>query len=157
LIRGNANPPEKAISNPGKPSYTPTIMERIFRLFALICLMGLPLCCEAQFWNDFDVPPHSYVGGGRKLQDPVTLFLEKLERGEVTVTEANGLPLVKRLLAEFDVPESSQVLVFTKTSLQKETPGSVPGYEHLAEEEKRNLLEILIDTRESLPSFSDPS
>lgn len=76
--------------------------------------MGPPLCCEAQFWNDFDVPPHSYVGGARKLQDPVTLLLEKLERGEVTVTEANGLPLVKRLLAEFDVPESSQVLVFTK-------------------------------------------
>lgn len=81
---GNANQHEKAISDPLKLSYTQTIMSRFCHLFTVICLTSLPLCCEAQFWNDFDVPPHSYVGGGRKLQDPVTPFLEKLERGEVT-------------------------------------------------------------------------
>lgn len=81
-----------------------------------LCL--LPLSGVAQYWNDFELEPHSYRS--RELQDPVSLFLEKVDSGGVTVDEPNGKPLVKRLLETFDIPVSSQVLVFTKTSLQRD-------------------------------------
>lgn len=72
----------------------------------------------AQFWNDFEEPPHHYLS--HDLKDPVSSFLAKLNRGEIAVNEANGKPLLTRLLKEFEIPKSSQVLVFTKTSLQRD-------------------------------------
>ncbi len=82
---------------------------------ALLILWSVPLA-HAQFWNDYDLEPHDYRGA--ELDDPVTAFMERVERGETIIDEAPGKDLVTRLLQEFDIPLSSQVIVFTKTSLQ---------------------------------------
>ena len=74
--------------------------------------------CFGQFWNDFEVEPHLYRG--RELKDPVSQFLKKVRSGEIVVDEGNGKPLVERLLREFNIPVSSQIIVFTKTSLQRD-------------------------------------
>ena len=49
------------------------------------------------------------------------MFMKKLESGDVVIPadEQKGRPLLKHLLRELKIPESSQVLVFSKTSLQR--------------------------------------
>jgi len=76
----------------------------------------------AQFWNDFDVEPHSYRS--RKLTDPVSVFMERVNGGAIPAFEEEGKELVKKLLEEFKIPVSSQVFVFTKTSLQRDQVSS---------------------------------
>jgi len=73
---------------------------------------------QAEFFNDFVDPPHHYRETEKR--DPMTKLLRRIAAGEVEpVTEPQGKPLVKRLLRELDIPVESQVLVFSKTSLQK--------------------------------------
>ncbi len=89
---------------------------KICFFFLAWLLLAQPVA--AQFWNDFELEPHSYRE--RELDDPVTGFLERVNHGEIAVDEADGKALVSRLLREFDIPVSSQILVFTKTSLQRD-------------------------------------
>lgn len=81
----------------------------------LLFFPGLP--ASAQFFNDYELEPHGYFS--RQPKDPVTLLMEKVDAGEITLPEKNGKPLVERLLHELNLDRHTQVLVFSKTSLQK--------------------------------------
>jgi hypothetical protein len=59
-------------------------------------------------------PPHHYWT--RELRDPFTKFLRDQA---ATVPGGDEKAFVKRLLAALEVPESSQLLVFSATSLQR--------------------------------------
>lgn len=83
-------------------------------LFLLTLLTGF---APAQFFNDFDQPPHDYWKA--QMNDPMSRLLAEVERGEKTINEEPGLPLVRRLLRELNIPVESQVLVFSRTSLQR--------------------------------------
>jgi len=89
--------------------------------FSIPLAAGLLQLCAAtgaaQFFNDFDQPPHDYWTV--PMHDPMTELLRRVEKGGTRLDDAPGLPLVKRLLKELDIPEESQVLVFSKTSLQR--------------------------------------
>lgn len=93
----------------------------LFRTFALCALCGLvsALPASGQFFNDYAEPPHGYWDA--EVTDPMTEWLRKVEAGEVVIPEVeqSGRPLLERLLRDLGVPEASQVLVFSKTSLQR--------------------------------------
>jgi hypothetical protein len=82
-----------------------------------ILFLAFAPVASAQFYNDFELKPHGYFT--RKPQDPMSLLMEKIDTGEVKITEENGKPLVERLLRELKLDKDTQVLVFSKTSLQK--------------------------------------
>jgi hypothetical protein len=46
-------------------------------------------------------------------------LLERVRKGEINLDENPGTPLVRRLLEELQISESSQILVFSRTSLQR--------------------------------------
>lgn len=83
-------------------------------LFLMSCL-SLP--ASAQYFNDYDSPPHHYYSA--KLDDPMTRLLAEVEAGTKTLPKENGKVLVEYLLKELDMDPESQVVVFSKTSLQK--------------------------------------
>ena len=85
-------------------------------LINLIALATAPLAL-AQFFNDYDLEPHGYFS--REVKDPTTVLMKRVERGEVLINEHAGKPLVERLLKELALHKESQVLVFSKTSLQR--------------------------------------
>ncbi|MDP7495664.1 MAG: hypothetical protein QGI77_04500, partial [Roseibacillus sp.] len=87
-------------------------------LISLLALATSPLGM-AQFYNDYELEPHGYFI--RDAKDPATTLLKRVQDGEVLIKEANGKPLVERLLQELDLDKSTQVLVFSKTSLQRRT------------------------------------
>ena len=82
-----------------------------------ILFLAFAPVASAQFYNDFELKPHGYFT--RKPQDPMSLLMEKIDAEEVKITEENGKPLVERLLRELKLDKDTQVLVFSKTSLQK--------------------------------------
>lgn len=51
-------------------------------------------------------------------QDPLAKLIERIEAGEVRLNQWSEKGFLKSLLRELDVPVESQVLVFSKTSLQ---------------------------------------
>lgn len=89
------------------------------RLFLLPATLALATCpvAKGQFFNDFELEPHGYFT--KKPRDPMSLLLERVASGEARIEEPNGKPLVERLLRELGIDKHTQVLVFSKTSLQK--------------------------------------
>jgi len=88
--------------------------------FALLLSgLALPDLASAQFFNDYTGAPHHYWDAD--AQDPMTLWLKGVEEGKVTIPteEQSGRKLVERLLRDLKIPTSSQVMVFSKTSLQR--------------------------------------
>lgn len=79
-------------------------------------LLSLSLA-QAQFFNDFDVAPHSYYE--RTGADSFSQLLTKREKGEYDFGTETGLPLLQKMLDELNIPVSSQVLVYSQTSLQR--------------------------------------
>ncbi len=77
----------------------------------------VPQAVSAQYFNDFESPPHRYWTA--EVNDPMSKLVRRLEAGELKLEEEPGLPLLRRVLKELEVPEESQVLVFSKTSLQR--------------------------------------
>lgn len=65
---------------------------------------------------DFEQEPILYSSA--TATDPVARLIEKIKSGEAKVTWEPQHGYLKSLMAELKVPESSQVLVFSKTSLQ---------------------------------------
>ncbi|MGK0188896.1 MAG: hypothetical protein ACI9R3_004710 [Verrucomicrobiales bacterium] len=84
-----------------------------------LCGFAFPLLASAQFFNDYTVAPHNYWEAETK--DPMTLWLKDVEAGKRVVPEEqqSGRKLVERLLHDLEIPQSSQVMVFSKTSLQR--------------------------------------
>jgi len=62
-------------------------------------------------------PVHGY--NTRPVNDRFSRFLKSWEAGEASLDTSGDLPFVGSLLEELEVPVSSQMLVFTATSLQK--------------------------------------
>jgi hypothetical protein len=55
----------------------------------------------------------------RPLSDPVTLLQQRLDKGEASLKHEDGRGYLRPLLKLLGIPESSQVLVFSKTSFQQ--------------------------------------
>jgi hypothetical protein len=88
-----------------------------FAKLVVFSLVLYPLAVSAQFFNDFDQPPHDYWTA--EMHDPMTELLRSVDAGDVNLGHDPGLPLVRRLLAELEIPVDSQTLVFSRTSLQR--------------------------------------
>ena len=84
-------------------------------------ILLLALCASpagmAQFYNDYELEPHGYFS--REAKDPTTLLMKRVQSGEILIKEKNGRPLVERFLKELKLDKDTQVLVFSKTSLQR--------------------------------------
>ena len=73
---------------------------------------------HAQTWNDFETPPHDYW----KVPplDPATLLHHRLETKETKLAaDADPKTFLRAYLDALKVPVSSQVLVFSRSSLQR--------------------------------------
>lgn len=73
---------------------------------------------QGQAFNDFTLAPHLY--GAAKKTDPMSRLMTRAASGEFDFGKEDGLPLLRKILTALDVPESSQILVFSRTSLQRE-------------------------------------
>ncbi|MEX1094625.1 MAG: hypothetical protein WED34_01180 [Planctomycetales bacterium] len=67
--------------------------------------------------DDYERPPIDYEHG--PLADPVTKLRQRIERGEAQLEHDAEHGWLPSLLDELDVPRSSQMLVFSRTSLQR--------------------------------------
>lgn len=67
--------------------------------------------------DDYERPPIDYANG--PLADPVTKLIERLDKGNARLEYDERHGWLRSLLEALDVPESSQMLVFSKTSLQR--------------------------------------
>jgi hypothetical protein len=76
---------------------------------------------QGQAFNDFSLAPHNY--GSVEKTDQMSQLIKRSGQGQFDFGTEDGLPLLKKILAALDVPESSQILVFSRTSLQKELIG----------------------------------
>lgn len=93
-------------------------MTRSFCLTILLLahdhLWGVETAQEAKL--DYKAPPHNYWE--RPPQDAVTAALKKIENGELKVDTSNDRAFVSSLLGALKVPVSSQLLVYSATSMQ---------------------------------------
>src|SRR3954468_12565779 len=85
------------------------------RLAALSLVLGLAGLARAE---DFDRPPINYSTA--KADNPVTRLQQRIDAGEVKVPFADDHGYLPAVLKELKVPVSSQMLVFSKTSLQRD-------------------------------------
>ena len=90
------------------------IQRFILTLTFILCFQGKIL---GQAFNDYDQLPHNYWKA--KLKDPMSLLLENVDDGRLKLVESNDYHLLENLLNELDIDKESQVLVFSKTSLQR--------------------------------------
>ncbi|MEX0717453.1 MAG: hypothetical protein WD066_12740 [Planctomycetaceae bacterium] len=67
--------------------------------------------------DDYERPPIDYANG--PLADPVTKLVEQLEQGDARLEYDDRHGWLPSLLEALDIPRSSQMLVFSKTSLQR--------------------------------------
>lgn len=67
-------------------------------------------------YRDFEATLHGYYE--RPAQDPFARFRAELDAGRATLDRSSDLAFLKDLLRHLGVPESSQMLVFSTTSLQ---------------------------------------
>jgi len=70
---------------------------------------------------DLDRPPIDYATATAK--NAITELRDRMRQGKATLKHTDDHGYLKSLLKELDVPESSQVLVFSKTSLQRSRIG----------------------------------
>ncbi|MEN3941754.1 hypothetical protein WJU23_10710 [Prosthecobacter sp. SYSU 5D2] len=86
-------------------------MRLLFCLFLL-----LPRLCVAE--DEYELAPIFYSQSQPK--DAVQALMQKMQAGQVTLNRQDAWSVLKDLLKHFDIPEESQVLVFSKTSKQNE-------------------------------------
>src|SRR5687768_6331734 len=68
--------------------------------------------------DEFEEPPIEYSKAEPK--NAVSRLAEQVARGEKALAYDADFGYLKALLTELEVPESSQMLVFSKTSLQRQ-------------------------------------
>lgn len=85
--------------------------------FLAALLLGLPRVAVGQI-ADLDADPIRYKTA--VADNPVGRLDEKLSRGEVTFRHTDDHGYLASVLKALDVPQSSQVLVFSKTSFQRD-------------------------------------
>lgn len=64
----------------------------------------------------FETAPHDYWT--RPLTDPFTAWLKKVQSGEAQVPRGDEITVVREFLRIFDIPVTSQMLVYSATSRQ---------------------------------------
>lgn len=82
-------------------------------------MIGAAVLCSAPAQPAFDEiyePPHNYLQ--RKPADKFTQLRDALESGKITLDRSSEKAFVVSLLKVLDIPVSSQMLVFSTTSLQ---------------------------------------
>lgn len=79
-------------------------------------LSGGVMRAETATFHDFEAAPHLY--SQRVPRDRFTILKDDLESGRIALDRSSELAFLKSLLRELDVPVSSQMLVFSTTSLQ---------------------------------------
>jgi hypothetical protein len=82
------------------------------------CLAGtsLPTLAEQPAYDDIDKPPHDYWN--RPLKDRFTLLKNDLESGKLALDRSGEKAFLVSFLKALNIPVSSQMLVFSTTSLQ---------------------------------------
>src|SRR6056297_759226 len=94
--------------------------QRLIFILILILTGGLTPTTKAAAQLDLNLdiadPPFDYVD--TEDENPVSRLAAKLKSKEVKLEYTREQGYLKALLAELDIPESSQTLVFSKTSLQ---------------------------------------
>lgn len=71
---------------------------------------------SAVTYRDFESPPHGYYE--RPSRDPFARLREDSDAGRITLDRSSDLAFLRDLLQRLAVPASSQMLVFSTTSLQ---------------------------------------
>ena len=90
-------------------------MQRAFLSF-LAALLSSPLFAALPNFTDLDLPPHNYKQ--RPLQDRFTQIKGDLESGRLNLDRSSEKAALFSLLKALDIPATSQMLVFSTTSLQ---------------------------------------
>lgn len=90
-------------------------MSLTFRRISLIVSLVL-ITVPAIAQSDFEQPPIDYLNA--EVHDPVAKLNLRLEAGEVNLEYEPRFGYLRSVLKALEVPTSSQVLVFSKTSLQ---------------------------------------
>lgn len=89
----------------------------LLALFVVIGAAGDGLVNRAWAMPPIEGEPIEY--GSRELHDPISLLQKKIDGGEVTLDFDEDHGYLPSVLDQLDVPVSSQVLVFSKTSFQR--------------------------------------
>jgi hypothetical protein len=90
------------------------------RLAALALAAALPGAIVWAQRHDVVVPYVPPPADNSRLNDPVTVLARRLRSGETRLVAGPAGSVLPSLLRELKIPVSSQVLVFSKTSLQHE-------------------------------------
>ncbi len=89
----------------------------IFRPAVIIlALASIASGSEPLTYQDFDKPPHAYWD--RALRDPFTRMKKDFEEGRIEVDRSGEKAFLLSLLKALEIPASSQMLLFSTTSLQ---------------------------------------
>ena len=88
---------------------------RFFKICPALAVAALS--AVAAWAQDFEQEPIRYSQS--TPDNRVSRLMEQVESGEVRLAHEDGLGYLRSLLAELKVPASSQMLVFSKTSLQR--------------------------------------
>ena len=83
----------------------------------LLAVLALSLVCGGASGQDFEREPINYVTASE--DNPVSQLQARLDSGETKLTFDDRVGYLKAVLHELGVSESSQMLVFSKTSLQR--------------------------------------
>jgi len=87
---------------------------------ALVLVAALPAAILLAQRHDVVVPYVPPPQDNSRLNDPVTVLARRLRSGETRLVAGQVASVLSSLLRELKIPVSSQVLVFSKTSLQHE-------------------------------------
>ena len=90
--------------------------SRLSILFFLGLLSALSAAVPEPFKGDVEQPPHNY--SQRPLQDRFTKMKDDFEAGRIPLDQSTEQAFLLSLLKVLGVPASSQMLVFSTTSLQ---------------------------------------
>jgi hypothetical protein len=88
---------------------------RLFRLFFLLFAAELPLSVSAQI-EDYELPPINYSKS--QPHDVISRLEKKLASGKIKFS-GDHKAIAHALLRELQIPEASQIVVFSKTSFQR--------------------------------------
>lgn len=78
------------------------------------CFAAMKAIADGEY--ELDAAPHDYWK--RPLKDPFTKFMGEVESGRVKLDGSGELPYLLSVLKALNVPVTSQMLVFSNTSLQ---------------------------------------
>src|SRR5262249_28908577 len=85
---------------------------------ASLSLLSLQFSCLAAAAQEFEREPVEY--SRRQPENRVSRLMADLQSGQRTLKHEPHFGYLRSLLAQLDVPQSSQTLVFSKTSLQRQ-------------------------------------